>query len=84
MEGKLFFSILSCCLTKFLENNYIKTSVPKGGISGMPECLAHTGVVNRLLKYAKMNKSNLVVLWVDLRNSCGSIPCQLVKKQSSQ
>ncbi|KAJ3609088.1 hypothetical protein NHX12_023615 [Muraenolepis orangiensis] len=62
-----------------LMNTYIDTSVQKGGISGMPGCLEHTGVVTQLIREARENKGNLSVLWLDLENAFGSIPHKLVQ-----
>ena len=62
----------------FLKNGYIDTSVQKGGIPGIPVCLEHTGVVTQLLREARENKGDLVVLWLDLANAFGSMPHKLV------
>ena len=36
VEGKIFFSVMASCLTKYLtENGYINTSVQKGSIPGV-------------------------------------------------
>ena len=79
-ESKIFFSILSRRLSNFLlSNNYIDTSVQKGGVSGIPGCQEHTGVVTQLLREAKEGKGNLAVLWLDLSNAYGSIPHKLVE-----
>ncbi|KAJ3585346.1 hypothetical protein NHX12_014067, partial [Muraenolepis orangiensis] len=80
VEAKVFFSAVSKRLCTYLaENNYIDTSVQKGGISGMPGCLEHTGVVTQLIREARENKGNLSVLWLDLENAFGSIPHKLVQ-----
>ena len=74
-EGKIFFSILSRRLSKFLiMNEYIDTSVQKGGVAGIPGCIEHTGVVSQLIREARENHGNLAVLWLDLANAYGSIP----------
>lgn len=80
-EGKIFFSILSRQLSKFLlKNEYIDTSVQKGGISGTPGCLEHTGAVKQLLREAKEGNGDLVVLWLELAHAYGSIPHKLVEE----
>ncbi|KAJ3605966.1 hypothetical protein NHX12_028009 [Muraenolepis orangiensis] len=80
VEAKVFFSAVSNRLCTYLaENTYIDTSVQKGGISGMPGCLEHTGVVTQLIREARENKGNLSVLWLDLENAFGSIPHKLVQ-----
>lgn len=61
------------------KNTYIDTSVQKGGISVMPGCLEHTGIVTQLIREARNNKGNLSVLWLDLANAYGSIPHKLVQ-----
>lgn len=55
------------------------TSVQKGGISGTPGYLEHTGAVKQR-KEAKEGKGDLVVLWLDLNNAYGSIPQKLVEE----
>ncbi|KAJ3592260.1 hypothetical protein NHX12_007388 [Muraenolepis orangiensis] len=80
VEAKVFFSAVSKRLCTYLaENTYIDTSVQKGGISGMPGCLEHTGVVTQLIREARENKGNLSVLWLDLENAFGSISHKLVQ-----
>ena len=80
VEGKIFFSILSRRLTEFiLQNEYVDTSVQKGGIPGVPGCLEHTGVVTQLIREARESKGDLAVLWLDLTNAYGSIPHSLVE-----
>ena len=79
MKVKIFFSILSRRLNKFLlENNYIDTSIQKGGIPGFPVCLEHTGVVIQILRESREGRVDFVVLWLDLANAYGSIPHKLV------
>lgn len=63
----------------FLRNKYIDTSVQKGGVPGVPGCLEHTGVITQLLREARENKGDLVLLWLDLANAYGSIPHKLVE-----
>lgn len=80
VEAKIFFSIISRRLCSYLsKNSYIDTSVQKGGISGMPGCVEHTGVVSQLIREARENNGNLSVLWLDLEDAFGSIPHKLVQ-----
>ncbi|XP_063056077.1 uncharacterized protein LOC134450154 [Engraulis encrasicolus] len=80
IESKIFFSTISKRLSSYLaRNSYIDTSVQKGGISGMPGCVEHTGVVTQLIREARENRGNLSVLWLDLANAFGSIPHKLVQ-----
>ena len=61
-ESKIFFSILSRRLSKYLlKNNYIDTLVQKGGIPGFPGCLEHTGVFTQILREAREGKGDLAV-----------------------
>ncbi|KAL7891157.1 hypothetical protein AOLI_G00006330 [Acnodon oligacanthus] len=81
VEGKIFFSIVARPLTDYLlRNSYIDTSVQKGGIPKVPRCSEHTGVVTQLIREARENKGDLVVLWLDLTNAYGSIPHKLVEE----
>ncbi|KAJ8356215.1 hypothetical protein SKAU_G00190090 [Synaphobranchus kaupii] len=83
VEGKIFFSIVARRLADFLSNNgYIDTSVQKGGVSGVPGCLEHTGVVTQLIREARENKGDLTVLWLDLANAYGSNHGYTALKQS--
>ena len=75
MEGKIFFSILFLTM-----NEYIDTSVQKGGVAGMPVCVEHTGVVSQLICKARENNGNLAVLWLDQANAYGSIPHKVVEE----
>jgi len=63
-----------------LKNSYIDTSVQKGRILKVPGCLEHTRVVTQLIREAQENKGDLVVLWLDLANTYGSIPHKLVEE----
>lgn len=63
VEAKIYFSAVSNRLCTFLsKNRFIDTSVQKGGITGMPGCLEHTGVVTQMIRVARENKGNLSVL----------------------
>lgn len=61
-----------------MKNNFIDSSIQKGGIPGVPGCLEHTGVVTQLIREAHEGK-DLSVLWLDLANAYGSIPHKLVE-----
>lgn len=80
VEGKIFFSIVARRMTEFLlSNNYIDTSVQKGGVPKVPGCIEHTEVVTQLIREARAGKGDLAVLWLDLANAYGSIPHKLVE-----
>ena len=81
VEGKIFFSVLSKRLTNFLlKNNYVDTSVQKGGVPGFSGCIEHTSAISQLLREARVNRSDLTVVWLDLANAYGSIPHQVLEK----
>ena len=80
VEGKLFFSLKADRITKFLmSNNYIDTSIQKGGIPGISGCLEHTAILSQLIREAKAEKKNLVVTWLDNANAYGSIPHNIIQ-----
>ena len=80
VEGKIFFSILAKRLTTYMvENEYLDTSVQKGGIPRFSKCIEHTNALTQLLHEARINHKNLTVVWLDLANAYGSIPHQLIK-----
>ena len=57
VEGKIFFAVLASRLTKYLlTNEYIDTSVQKGGIPGIAGCLEHGDVIWEAIQKAKANK----------------------------
>ncbi|GFO30698.1 reverse transcriptase [Plakobranchus ocellatus] len=75
VEGKIFFSIMASRLTKCLiENGYINTSVQKGGIHGVSDCLEHAKLIWEAIQRAKSEKLNHDVIWLDLANACRSVP----------
>ncbi|XP_057673103.1 uncharacterized protein LOC130904394 [Corythoichthys intestinalis] len=81
VECKIFFSVLAKRLTTYIvKNNYVDTSIQKGGIPGFSGCLEHIGVLNQMIQEAKVSKSNLTVVWLDLANAYGSIPHNLIDK----
>jgi hypothetical protein len=61
------------------ENNYIDTSVQKGGIPGVAGCMEHTCVLSEIIREAREGKKELVVIWLDLANAYGSVPHKLVE-----
>lgn len=80
VEGKIFFAILARRLTTYLTTNgYIDTTVQKGGVPGFSGCVEHTSAISQLIREAKVNKSDLTVVWLDLANAYGSIPHKLIE-----
>ena len=79
VEGKLFFALKAKRLLTFaLANNYIDTSIQKGGIPEVSGCLEHTALLSQLIREAKTGKGNLVVTWLDIANAYGSMPHSLI------
>ena len=79
VEGKLYFAMKADRLLNFtLANQYIDTSVQKGGIPKVSGCLEHTAILSHLIKEAKERKKNLVITWLDIANAYGSIPHSLI------
>lgn len=67
VEGKIFCSVIAKRLTtSLLANEYVNTSVQKGGVPGFLGCLKHTSVMSQVIKEAKTNTSTLSVVWLDL------------------
>ena len=79
VEGKLYFSLRADRLLQFaLSNNYIDTSIQKGGVPGTSGCLEHTAILSQLIREAKEEKKDLVVTWLDIANAYGSMPHSLI------
>ena len=79
VEGKLFFAMKAERLLRYaLANNYIDTSVQKGGVPDVSGCMEHTSVISQLIREAKANKTDLVVTWLDIANAYGSMPHSLI------
>ena len=81
VEGKLFWSLISNKLYKYLvvENKIIDTSCQKGSIQKMSGCWEHMSMVWNALQDARRRGKSLAVLWLDLANAYGSVPHQLIK-----
>ena len=81
VEGKLFFALKSERIMDFvLANEYIDTSIQKGGVPGISGCLEHTTIISQLIREAKKEKKSLVVTWLDIANAYGSIPHKLIMR----
>ena len=80
VEGKLYFAMKADRLLEFtLTNEYIDTTIQKGGVPAVSGCLEHTAVLSQLIREAKAEKRNLVVTWLDIANAYGSIPHSLIQ-----
>lgn len=64
----------------FYGQSYRGILLQKGWIVCIPCSLGHIGVVMHLLKEAKENKDDLVVLVLDFANGYGSVPYKLVEQ----
>ena len=69
-------------MTRFVINNgYVNTSIQKPGVPGFPGCIEHTNMLWDRIKTTKNNKTELHVIWLDLKkNVYGSVRHQLLKK----
>ena len=80
VEGKIFFGVLARRMTTFLmSNHYINTSVQKAGIPGFPGCLEHSQMIWNSIFSARMDKTELHVIWFDLANAYVSVPHHLIR-----
>ena len=78
--GKIFFSVISDRLQKFMvRNTYIPREVQKGFLTGMAGCLEHSFTLFEALRDAKLNKRQIVVCWIDLANAYGSVRHNLIQ-----
>lgn len=67
-------------VTNYLQaNNYIDTSCQKAGIPGFLGRVEHSAMIWEQIQTAKWGKSDLHVVWLDLANSYGSVPNQLIQ-----
>ena len=79
VEGKLFFALKADRITEYvIKNNFINTSIQKGGIPNVSGCIEHTAILSQLIREAKKEKKNLVVTWLDIANAYGSIPHSVI------
>lgn len=70
MEGEVFFKTLANQLMEnLLRNSYFDTTVQNGEVQGMPGCVEHTGIVTQLIREARENRGDLLVIWLDLANA---------------
>ena len=80
VEGKIFFSLVSkrCYSHLVTKNKLINTSIQKGCMENIPGCWEHISMVWDALKEARLNKKDLVSIWLDIANAYGSIPHKLI------
>ena len=81
VEGKIFFALKADRLLKYaLANQYIDTTVQKGGVPDVSGCMEHTSVISQMIREAKAEKKDLVITWLDIANAYGSIPHRIILK----
>ena len=61
-------------------NQYMDTSVQKGGVEGLAGFWEHNSMIRQLLKEARQHKGDLTLILLDLANANGSVPHALVKE----
>ena len=75
----MFFAVLARRMPTFLTaNQYIDTSVQKGGVPGFSGCLEHTSAISQIIREAKVNNKDLTIIWLDIANAYGLIPHTLI------
>ena len=80
VEGKLYFGLQADRLVTYtLASGYIDTSIQKGGVPAVSGCMEHTAILSQLIREAKAEKKDLVVVWLDIANAYGSIPHSLIQ-----
>lgn len=78
--GKIFFSIISDRLQKFMvKNRYINSGIQKGFLFGVPGCIEHSFALHEALSKASTEKRAIVISWIDLANAYGSVRHNLIQ-----
>jgi len=76
---KLFHKIVSHHLEMYSRaNNIIDTSVQKGFVTGLPGVFEHIYSLSAIMEDALANKKPLMMTFLDLKNTFGSISHQLI------
>ena len=80
VEGKIVFGVLARRIINFImSNHYINTSVQNAGISGFLGCLEHSQMIWNSILSTKRDKTELLVIWLDLANAYSSVPHHLIR-----
>jgi len=66
--GKIFFSVFSKRLEKYMLTNRFTSHNQKGFKANTPGCLEHSFAMCEALLDAKQNQRQVVVAWLDLCN----------------
>jgi len=77
--GKLFWTLINDRLRSFWTTNNYLSSSQKGALNDTAGCLEHTWTLFEAIKDAKLNKRQLVISWLDLKNAYGSIRHNLIQ-----
>ncbi|XP_052268375.1 uncharacterized protein LOC127869754 [Dreissena polymorpha] len=51
----------------------------KGGVPGLSCCIEHTCAISQLIRRAKINKTDLTVVRLDVANAYGTVPHQVIE-----
>lgn len=79
VEGKIFFSMVSHRLAGYLQrNNLIDMSIQKAGIPGFSGSVEHVNVIWHQIQVVKKEGKDLHMLFLDLANTFGSVPRNLL------
>ena len=80
VDGKVFFGVIAKRTMHFLlANGFVDKSVQKAGIPGVPGCVEHASMIWDQIQFAKSNKTDLSVVWLDLANAFGSVPLKFLR-----
>jgi hypothetical protein len=77
--GKIFFSVFSKRLERFMHENAFTSFTQKGFKAGTPGCLEHSFAMFEALLDAKHEQRQIVVTWLDLCNAYGSVKHNLIQ-----
>ena len=61
------------------KNYYIDQSIQKGFMEKVSGCVEHTAALTEMLQDAKKNGNPTVTAWLDLQNSYGTVPHNLIQ-----
>ena len=67
-----------------LANWYLDSSVQNLGAPGVSGCIEHIGVLTQLIREARGNKDDLLVVRLDLTNAYGSMLYKIVEETLKQ
>jgi hypothetical protein len=62
-----------------VQNSYIPRKIQKGFLSGVAGCVEHSYMLFEALRDAKLQRTQIVVAWLDLANAYGSVRHNLIQ-----